>query len=471
MIDQERWLSGRKRRIANPVSRVFLAPRVRIPLSPPSPLSCPSCRQRFFVGDCPMPATRRTGLAWSTLTLMLTIAGSWGVGGGTTRISPSLSPIRAAVSPPAETPRKSGSESGRPPMVSVTLTKAVDGADAVEGRVLVEAADGGLLLQTAAGRILSLTPDRFSRVEKLEQQFQPVDRAALASSLQAELGPGFQTHLTRHYVICSDASPAYVRWVGSLFERLQAGFRGYWKQAGLELTEPEFPLPVVLFRQQSDFVVYARQHGTAASVQSQGFYSITSNRIVLFDLVAAQGGPRAARNATEINQRLAAVQSNVATVVHEATHQIAFNMGVHVRLADNPVWLTEGLAMYFEPPDLRSRAGWRTIGTLNPFRLPLVRADLRSASPGELLRPIVVDNEAFREVEGIQQSYARAWSLVYFLVKTRRGQFVDYLAELQQRERLDWQQASERTAVFEKHFGPLEELEQDYLTFWQRQLR
>ena len=48
------------------------------------------------------------------------------------------------------------------------------------------------------------------------------------------------------------------------------------------------------------------------------------------------------------------------TVIHEATHQIAFNCGLHTRYADNPLWLTEGMALYFETPDLRSRSGWRT---------------------------------------------------------------------------------------------------------------
>jgi len=37
----------------------------------------------------------------------------------------------------------------------------------------------------------------------------------------------------------------------------------------------------------------------------------------------------------------------VSTIVHEATHQIAFNCGLHTRLSDCPVWFSEGIAMYF----------------------------------------------------------------------------------------------------------------------------
>ena len=48
----------------------------------------------------------------------------------------------------------------------------------------------------------------------------------------------------------------------------------------------------------------------------------------------------------------------VSTIVHEATHQIAFNCGLHTRLSDCPRWFSEGIAMYFETPDLRSAKGW-----------------------------------------------------------------------------------------------------------------
>ena len=67
----------------------------------------------------------------------------------------------------------------------------------------------------------------------------------------------------------------------------------------------------------------------------------------------------------EIKRRTAASAFNMATIVHEATHQIAFNSGLHVRFADNPLWLTEGMAMYFEGPDPDGGYDWKAIGELN----------------------------------------------------------------------------------------------------------
>ena len=51
---EERWQSGRMRRIANPVSRIFPAPRVRIPLSPLLIWTVWPAREgrRLHVGDC-----------------------------------------------------------------------------------------------------------------------------------------------------------------------------------------------------------------------------------------------------------------------------------------------------------------------------------------------------------------------------------------------------------------------------------
>ena len=64
----------------------------------------------------------------------------------------------------------------------------------------------------------------------------------------------------------------------------------------------------------------------------------------------------------------------VATIVHEATHQIAFICGLHRRYADIPLWVSEGVAVYFETPDLGSSKGWSTIGAVNRARLLTFRA-------------------------------------------------------------------------------------------------
>src|SRR5690606_26419230 len=41
------------------------------------------------------------------------------------------------------------------------------------------------------------------------------------------------------------------------------------------------------------------------------------------------------------------------TLIHEATHQLAFNLGLHSRLGETPRWVVEGLAMLFEEDSRR----------------------------------------------------------------------------------------------------------------------
>src|SRR4029079_18377404 len=99
--------------------------------------------------------------------------------------------------------------------------------------------------------------------------------------------------------------------------------------------------------------------------------------INMFDLTGAEALRGQQRRGTlrDINQMLSqpAAVPLVATIVHEATHQIAFNSGLQTRYADLPLWLLEGMAVYFEAPDLDSSRGWTGIGKVNYPRLETFR--------------------------------------------------------------------------------------------------
>ena len=51
--------------------------------------------------------------------------------------------------------------------------------------------------------------------------------------------------------------------------------------------------------------------------------------------------------------------ANVATIMHEAAHQMSFNTGMLNREGDQPLWLAEGLATYCEATEL---GHWKGIG-------------------------------------------------------------------------------------------------------------
>lgn len=331
----------------------------------------------------------------------------------------------------------------------------------VAGRVLVEAEDGGLLVLGQDGRLSAVEKPQLVSRETTKEPFRALSAATLGKQLQTELGAGFDIVATRHYVICSSANRPYAQWCGTLFERLYVSFHNYWKQRGLKLSEPEFPLVALIFRGQKEFAAFATKDAGADAATAKGYYSIGTNRMVLYDLTASDAGP--AGNETDIEQRLAAVPYNIATSIHEATHQIAFNSGMHTRFADNPLWLVEGMAMYFETPDLSSKSGWKTAGAVNDERLGQFRDFVGRGRKSDSLVTLVTTDARFNDAEQMPDAYGEAWVLTQFLIRTKKEAYVKYLNMLAEKPRMVLDTPAERLAEFRAAFGDLPQLEADML--------
>lgn len=328
----------------------------------------------------------------------------------------------------------------------------------LEGRVLVEAVDGGILLEDVERRLWSITPDRLKSRSETGHEFAALNATALGEALIGELGSDFAAHQTPHYVIFSNGPDAYVEWVGSLFERLQRAFLQTWKQAGWELPAPTEPLPAIVFRSQTEYAAFALKDAGPEVADKPGYYSIRTNRIVLYDL-ATTGVSGSAMSRDEVERRVAAAPANVATIVHEATHQIAFNCGMHTRYADTPMWLAEGIAMYCETPDLRTGSGWRTIGKPNVNRLRQYREFAASRRANGSMRTLIQDEARFRNPEAMADAYAESWGLVDYLMRDRREEFVTYLRRIAAKPRLTWDAAEARISDFEQTFGAVSDVE------------
>ena len=166
------------------------------------------------------------------------------------------------------------------------------------------------------------------------------------------------------------------------------------------------------------------------------------------------------------------VPFNVSTVVHEATHQIAFNSGLHTRYADNPRWLTEGMAMYFESPDLRSPKGWNTVGKVNPFRIKRFRDFLSKRRNARSLRTLISYDSRLTDDKTAVDSYSEAWALTYYLMKKRRKDYEKYLATIAAKPRLIFKGPEVRLKEFENAFGSIDDLDRDLTKYFKsRRLR
>lgn len=341
------------------------------------------------------------------------------------------------------------------------------------GEVLVETADGGLLLATNDGAIYPIPPETIRRRTSDSEPLVLLEADDLAERLLAEMPPGFRIYQSSHYLICYNTTRTYAKWSSSLLERLQRSFLGFWKKRGCDVHEPTAPLVVVVFGDQQSYAQYAKKDLGTATRSVIGYYSPESNRIAMYDLTGVQSLRRQAGNRGSLHDVTAllsqpAAQPLVATIVHEATHQIAFNSGLQVRYADNPVWLSEGLAVYFETPDLRSTSGWRGIGKVNYPRLNLFRRNVATGKAGSL-RSLIADDRRMKDPRTAVDAYAEAWAWNYFLIHGRPKQYTAYLKMLADKPRMVRSDPKTRLAEFRQHFGEdMQALEADFARYLSR---
>jgi hypothetical protein len=340
---------------------------------------------------------------------------------------------------------------------------------AIDGRLLVEAQDGGLLLLGRDAVLWTIPPQEQIKRTHDTQHFQPYSSEEMGKRLLAELPQGFQVHTTKHYLICYDTSSAYAQWCGSLFERLYMAFINFWSRKGFELHQPEFPLVAVVFTDKNAYLKFSEKTLGKMNDAVIGYFHMLNNRMTMYDLtgIEAQGhGNGHMRTTAQINQILAQPDAmrTVSTIVHEATHQIAFNCGLHTRLSDCPNWFSEGIAMYFETPDLRNAKGWGGIGAVNRTRLEQFQRYL-AGRPENSIETLVRDDKRFRDPKSGLDAYAEAWALTHFLIRQHPKNYLAYLAMLSKKQPLVYDMPEKRVEEFQRAFGNFKSLDVEFLRY------
>ena len=336
----------------------------------------------------------------------------------------------------------------------------------VDGRIVLRAQDGGLLFLSRDGVLWRILPTEIINRTTDDVPFRAYPAEQMTKSVMADLPKGFDVYQTAHYMVVYDTSRAYAHWCGTLFERLYMAFRNAWTHQGFEMVEPEFRLVAIIFSDKASYVKYSQKELGAAAGSTFGYYNMESNRMIMYDLVGvAVNRPGRSVGAAEIKQFLASPNAPgaVSTIVHEATHQIAFNSGLHQRLSDCPKWFSEGIAMYCETPDLGRGQGWAGIGAVNR---PVGQFwQYKQDRPANSLKTLITSDDRLVSAKQAVDAYAESWALTYYLIHKHPKQYIAYLKVLSRKQPLEYDEKATRVAEFEKQFGPLDKLDADFLNY------
>ena len=172
---------------------------------------------------------------------------------------------------------------------------------------------------------------------------------------------------------------------------------------------------------------------------SLGVYMPTTNRIYLYDATRGQG------------KADPAWQENLATIMHEAAHQTAFNCGIHNRGAETPYWIAEGLGGLFEAKGIYStfknprKKDRVNAGRLRSFQR-LVKNDAQ-----QWLTEVIGSDQLFRRDP--TRAYATAWALTFYLSERKPREYIRYLKIVAENKPLAEYGPADRMRDFTKVFG------------------
>ena len=351
------------------------------------------------------------------------------------------------------------------------LTLSISGKTVeLDGEILIEAQDKSLFFRQNTGRIWFVQPEMIKAKVDDDKDVEPISKKELGKQLLKELPAGFKIYETKHYVIAYQTEIAYARWVGGLYEsRLYPSFERFWeKRKKFKLDDPEYPFAAIVFASRPQYQQFVdKELGPGQNMIA--YYNIQTNRVTMFDLTAGQRTPNqkldSDRKINEVLRSPAAIPM-VATIIHEATHQLIFNRGIQTRFAESPLWLNEGIAMYFEAPNLRSRHGWTRPGEIFEQRLLQFRKGLGQRDGENSLKSLISDDVRLRNEDTALDAYAEAWALNHFLLNRKQKEFTAYLKHMAQKKALKEDTPESRLAEFKQFFGDnLTELDADFVKY------
>tara|TARA_R110002072_G_scaffold303099_1_gene493350 strand:+ start:19076 stop:20350 length:1275 start_codon:yes stop_codon:yes gene_type:complete len=379
------------------------------------------------------------------------------------------------------------------PMVELRLGDA-----AVEGRI-AERGQGWCTLYDREGKMHTIDLSKVTRFKKVSSTFAPHSFQTLRTKLLREFGSDSEVATTRHYVVCAPEGRA--KSYCEVFEKTWRRFHMYFSIRGFELSDPEFPMIAVVLKDRKSFLDYARRENAKVNSSILGYYWSTHNRVIMFEDQKSQASILNHEAATSERLLAAAFQEagcdgffgeraqledaawgwafqnsgtesqfghshgldDVAsraginsdlreTMIHEATHQLGYNLGLHNRTGRNPKWVVEGLATVFETPGMEEFAMDRDVRKrLNPGWHYGLQKFIKEGRPAGFLEKFIRDDETFSTQ--MSNAYAQAWALSFWLIETRPREYARFLQKMASPEVTRQLAPEARVKLFKESFG------------------
>jgi hypothetical protein len=417
----------------------------------------------------------------------------------------------------------SAAEAAKPALIQVEVDRVKH-----EGRV--EARTNSLCwLMNRSGKLTELQLAKIKHVKQLSPTFRPLTSTMLSTSLRRQFGKTLEVRSTRHYLVAAPKGKA--KAYAELFEDIYRTFYMHFSVRGFKVSDPEFPLVAIIFPNHAAFAQYAKQDSVDARPGLMGYYMRTTNRVALFEGQSPRkesakissgkidapdkirgAGLQPAKNAGKMTGykpaprsdrtfggRVKMVPINEAfdsknkvpqladyslrragdswgaiegslrdTMIHEATHQVAFNVGLHTRIGNNPKWIVEGLATVFEAEGIRdSSIGRSAKYRINRDRYIWFQNYAKERHKKGALEKFIRNDSMFKSQT--LDAYAFSWALSFFLIETRPRQYSKLLKQLGSRDVLNQLTETERLQMFKKTIGSnMKLLEAEMLRFFNR---
>lgn len=298
------------------------------------------------------------------------------------------------------------------------------------------------------GRWTNVPLKSSTKIEKIADDFQPYSAKTIRERLQKEFGVKYQVSITPTFVVVHPPGD-YQQWALP-FEQLYQRFRSYFVTRGMALDPPRFPLVAVVLRSRGEFDRFLRAYHDY-DPEILGYYSPRSNRIITYaDSMKADDGVFR------------------TTLIHEAAHQTAYNVGIHSRFNPTPRWITEGLAMMFEAKGVHNSLHYSDRrDRIQPARLAALQKLYRQQRIQGRLQALIASDHLFQAEPNV--AYPMAWGLTFFLAENYPREYFDFLRRDSARGDFRDYSPSDRLRDFALTFGDqLDELEQRMERFYEK---